>query len=86
MSKTLDEVNTNWRITLAMGLFDSYTKYVGNLLGGTEWLNIVLRQFGAHIGDDVIIDDMNSLYDIHLITIGNYTRLSSTCQIQVVVF
>jgi acetyltransferase-like isoleucine patch superfamily enzyme len=67
----------------SQSLFVYYTKYVGNLLGGTQWLIIVLRQFGAHIGNDVIIDDMNSLYDVHLITIGSHTRLSSTCQIQV---
>ena len=66
-----------------MTLFTHYTKYVGKLLGGTQWLIIVLRLFGAHIGDDVIIDDMNSLYDVHLITIGSHSRLSSTCQIQV---
>jgi hypothetical protein len=58
-SQSLDELNTNWHITLAMALFIHYTKYVGKLLGGTQWLVIVLRQFGAHIGDDVIIDDMN---------------------------
>ena len=83
IGNNLDQINVNWHITLAMGLFDRYTKYVGNLVGGTQWLIIILRQFGAHISNDVIIDDINSLYDVHLITIGSHTRLSSTCQIQV---
>ena len=82
-SQSFVETNPSWHITLAMALFDHYTKYVGNLLGGTQWLVIVLQRFGTHIGYDVIIDDMNSLYDVHLITIGNHARLSSTCQIQV---
>jgi hypothetical protein len=82
-SQSFIDMNTSWHITLAMALFDHYTKYVGNLFGGTQWLVIVLRRFGTHIGDDVIIDDMKSLYDVHLITIGSHARLSSTCQIQV---
>ncbi|UJR19788.1 hypothetical protein I4U23_022922 [Adineta vaga] len=51
-------------------------------LGSTQWLIFILRQFGAQIGNDVIIDEMNSLYDVHLITIDDHARLSSTCQIQ----
>ncbi len=83
MSSNFDEINTSWYIELALVLFIHYTKYVGNLLGGTQWLIIVLRLFGAHIGDDFFINNMNSLYDVHLITIGSHSRLSSTCQIQV---
>jgi hypothetical protein len=77
------EKNAALNIILATAFFIHYTKYVGRLLGGTQWLVIALRRFGACIGDDVIIDDMQSLYDVHLITIGDHTRLSSTCQIQV---
>ncbi|CAF1004032.1 unnamed protein product [Rotaria sordida] len=49
---------------------------------GTQWLVLVLRRFGTRIGDDVIIDDMKTVYDVHLITIGNHSRLSSTSEIQ----
>ncbi|CAF1504008.1 unnamed protein product, partial [Adineta ricciae] len=74
--------NSTSTITLAMILYSQYTKYTGQLLGGTQWLVFLLRRFGAQIGNDVIIDEMNSLYDVHLITIGDHARLSSTCQIQ----
>lgn len=83
VTNQVDGINTNWRIKLAMALFEQYTKYVGKLLSGTQFLVLVLREFGARIKNDVIIDDMNSLYDVHLITIGSHTRLSTTCQIQV---
>lgn len=81
-NQSLDEIKKYWYITLAMMLFTQYTKSVGCLLGGTQWLVVVLRRFGTIIGDDVIIDDMNSVYDVHLISIDNHTRLSSTSQIQ----
>ena len=83
MTNVVDRTQDSWHTTLAMALFARYAKYVGHLLGGTQWLIIVLRQFGARIGNDVILDDINSLYDVYLITIGSHTRLSSTCQIQV---
>ena len=80
----LSQENTSeWKTILATALFIHYAKYVGQLLGGTQWLIIALRRFGADIGDDVIVDDLQSLYDVHLIKIGDHTRLSSTCQIQV---
>ena len=82
-NKSPNEKTPQWKTTVAMAFFINYAKYVGQLLGGTQWLIIALRRFGAHIGDDVIIDDMHSLYDVHLITIGDHTRLSSTCLIQV---
>lgn len=75
--------STEWNIILATALFIHYAKYVGKVLGGTQWLVVALRRFGACIGNDVIVDDMQSLYDVHLITIGDHTRISSTCQIQV---
>ncbi|CAF4097549.1 unnamed protein product, partial [Adineta steineri] len=78
----LDILDSNWKTSLAMILYSQYAKYIGRLLGGTQWLIIILRQFGAHIGNDVIIDDINSLYDVQLITIDDHVRLSSTCQIQ----
>jgi hypothetical protein len=82
-SQSFDEVEPDWRATLAMTLYTHYTKWTGCLLGGTQWLVFVLRRFGAQIGDDVVIDDMNTMYDVHLITIGSHTRLSATSQIQV---
>ncbi|CAF0953041.1 unnamed protein product [Adineta steineri] len=73
---------TNWRIVLAVSLCGNYTKWVSCFLNGTQWLVIVLRRFGAHIANDVIIDDMKSLDDVHLVTIGSHARLSSTSRIQ----
>lgn len=69
--------------TIAMILYSEYTKYIGQVFGGTQWLVLILRQFGAQIGTDVIIDNISSLYDVHLISIADHVRLSSTCQIQV---
>ncbi len=82
-SQSFDEVEPDWRSTLAMALYTEYTKWAGCLLGGTQWLVFVLQRFGAHIGDDVVIDDMKTMHDVHLITIGSHTRLSATSQIQV---
>ena len=83
ITNDLSDSSMSWQHKWAMVIFDHYTKYVGRLLSGTQWLIVVFRQCGACIADDVIIDDINSLYDVHLITIGNHTRLSATCQIQV---
>lgn len=82
-SRVDEKSNSNWIRAVGMTFYSQYTKYVGQLLGGTQWLVLILRRFGAQIGDDVIIDNMNSLYDVHLITIGDHARLSPTCQIQV---
>jgi hypothetical protein len=82
-SQSFAEVEPDWRSTLAMALYTDYTKWAGCLLGGTKWLVFVLQRFGAHIGDDVVIDDMKTMHDVHLITIGSHTRLSATSQIQV---
>ena len=63
-------------------LLNYYEKWFGCLLGGTQWLVIILRCFGVNIGDNVIIEDMKCIDDMHLTTIGSYSRLSSTCRIQ----
>jgi len=38
---------------------------------------------GAQIGFDVILPDIRSLTDPHLVTIGNHVRLSTCAYIQV---
>jgi len=54
----------------------------GCLLGGIQWPVVILRCFGVNIGDNVIIEDMKCIDDMHLTTIDSYSRLSSTCRIQ----
>lgn len=73
----------NRHSTLSMSLMYFYEKWFGSLLGGTQWLIFILRRFGAKIDNDVIIDEMNCIEDIHLTTIGSHTRLSATSRIQV---
>lgn len=68
---------------LAMPLLHYYEKRLGSLLGGTQWLVVILRRFGAKIGEDVIIEDMNCIEDAHFTTIDSHVRLSSTSRIQV---
>ncbi|CAF1495517.1 unnamed protein product, partial [Rotaria sordida] len=65
-----------------MSLIHYYEKWIGPFLDGTQWVVVALRRFGAQIDDDVIIEDMSCLDDVHLITIGRHVRLSSTAQIQ----
>jgi hypothetical protein len=73
----------NLLVPLAASLIHHYNELIGSFLGGTQWLVVVFRQFGAQIDDDVIIEDMNCLEDPHLTTINSHVRLSSTAQIQV---
>ena len=82
-SQSFDEFRINLFLSLAMSLIHYYDKMVGSFLGGTQWLVVVFRQLGAQIDDDVIIEDMNCLENIHLITINSHARLSSTARIQV---
>jgi hypothetical protein len=82
-SQTFNDLRTSLLVPLAMSLIGYYEKWIGSLLGGTQWLVVALRQFGAKIDDDVIIEDMNCLEDVHLITIGSHVRISSTSRVQV---
>ena len=78
-----DDFRSNYCSSLTWTLSYYYKMWFGYLLGGTQWLCVVLRQFGAKIDDDVIIEDMSCLFDIHLTTINSHVRVSSTSRIQV---
>ena len=82
-SQSSDQSGNNLIVPLTLSLISRYEKWFGSLLGGTQWLIIVLRRFGAQIEDDVIIEDMSCVEDVHLITIDSHARLSSTSRIQV---
>lgn len=82
-SQSFDETKISLLVPLTMSLFHYYDKLIGSFLGGTQWLVVALRRFGAQIDDDVIIEDMSCLEDAPLITIGSHVRLSSTSRIQV---
>ncbi|CAF4856835.1 unnamed protein product [Rotaria sp. Silwood1] len=79
-------LNTYWLgHLLGTPFYNTYLRLCGARIhdGGTQWLIVALRRFGAQIDDDVIIEDMISIDDVHLITIGSHVRLSSTSRIQV---
>ena len=78
-----NESETNMFVPTALSLISGYEKWIGSFLGGTQWLIVVLRRLGAKIDNDVIIEDISCVEDIHLITIGSHVRLSSTSRIQV---
>lgn len=82
-SQPFDQIRRQLVILLSMSLIGHYETSIGSLLGGTQWLVVALRRFGAEIDDDVIIEDMTCLDDVHLIKIGSHVRLSATSRIQV---
>ncbi|UJR38884.1 hypothetical protein I4U23_031552 [Adineta vaga] len=49
--------------------------FLCSFLGNTQWLIRLFRVFGARIGKNVIIPEINSLFDYDFLTIGDNVRL-----------
>ena len=71
--------------TIRMFLTD-FAILLAPFLSGTQYLIYILRGFGAHIGYDVILPNINCLTDPHLSTVGNHVRLQAGAHIQVIYF
>jgi acetyltransferase-like isoleucine patch superfamily enzyme len=80
--RSLDRIN-HWRYQLSAFLTLDFYTFVAPLLGGTQWLAILLRRLKANIGQDVIIGEMNAVEDWEHVTIGSHVRLSATAKVQV---
>ncbi|CAF3410966.1 unnamed protein product [Rotaria sp. Silwood1] len=79
--RSIDRIN-HWQYqSSAILTLDFYT-FIAPLLGGTQWLIILLRRLKANIGRDVIIGEMNAVEDWKHVTIGSHVRLSTTAKIQ----
>ncbi|CAF1528486.1 unnamed protein product [Adineta steineri] len=59
-----------------------YEQFISPFLGNTQWLIRLFRAYGAHIGENVIMPDIFSITDYHLMTIGDDVRLNVRTQIQ----
>ncbi|CAF1066401.1 unnamed protein product [Adineta steineri] len=59
-----------------------HAQFICPFLGNTQWLIRLFRAYGAHIGENVIMADISSITDYHLMTIGDDVRLSVRTQIQ----
>ena len=57
--------------------------FFGSYLSGTQFLVFLYRIFGAQVGSDVILPDINCVTDPHLSTIGDHVRLHRGAHIQV---
>ncbi|CAF3778139.1 unnamed protein product [Rotaria sp. Silwood1] len=55
---------------------------IGPFLSGTQYLNFLYRALGTSIGYDVILHDISSLVDPHLVTIGDHVRLNIGAYVQ----
>ncbi|CAF4131639.1 unnamed protein product, partial [Adineta steineri] len=63
-------------------LCHDYEQFICPFLGNTQWLIRLFRAYGAHIGENVIMADISSITDYHLMTIGDDVRLNVRTQIQ----
>ncbi|CAF1542277.1 unnamed protein product, partial [Adineta steineri] len=59
-----------------------YEQFICPFLGNTQWLIRLFQAYGAHIGENVIMPDISSITDYHLMTIGDNVRLNMGTQIQ----
>ncbi|CAF4131963.1 unnamed protein product, partial [Adineta steineri] len=62
-------------------LEEDHRIFICSFLGNTQWLIRYFRACGANIGNNVIIPDVSSLFDYHLVTIGDHVRLNINAHI-----
>ena len=79
---TYSEVVTHTQQFLSASLHEFFV-FFGVYLSGTQFLVFLFRAFGAQIGSDVILPDINCVTDPHLSTIGDHVRLHTGSHIQV---
>ncbi|CAF0848571.1 unnamed protein product [Adineta steineri] len=63
-------------------LRQDHQQFICPFLGNTQWLIILFRALGAHIGEGIVIPNFSCLSDYHLITIENDVRLNMHANIQ----
>ncbi|CAF3884857.1 unnamed protein product, partial [Adineta steineri] len=62
-------------------LEEDHRIFICSFLGNTQWLIRYFRAYGANIGNNVILPDVSSLFDYHLVTIGDHVRLNINAHI-----
>ncbi|CAF1052890.1 unnamed protein product [Rotaria sp. Silwood1] len=77
-----DRINP-WLYRLTTALTLDFFTFITPLLGGTQWLVILLRRLKASIGQDVVIGEINAVEDWKHVTIESHVRVSATAKIQV---
>ncbi|UJR06882.1 hypothetical protein I4U23_011171 [Adineta vaga] len=62
-------------------LQQDHQRFICPFLGNTQWLVRLFRAFGAHIGKNVVLPDINSLFDYKLVTIEDDVRFNINAHI-----
>ncbi|CAF0842678.1 unnamed protein product [Adineta steineri] len=61
---------------IARKLQVDYKIFICSFLGNTQWLIRLFRAYGAKIGNNVIIPDISSLSNYHVVTIGDNVQFN----------
>ena len=78
----IDRINP-WLYRLSLVLTLDFYTFITPLLGGTQWLIILLRRLKANVGQGVVINELDAVADWKHVTIGSHVRVSATAKIQV---
>jgi acetyltransferase-like isoleucine patch superfamily enzyme len=63
-----------------------FDMFISPFLARTQFLVFFFRALGARIGHDVILADIECLFDPHLATIGDHVRVNTNVSIQVTTY